>query len=167
MDQYQKRYLAHQKRKKEQLIKAMRERYSCRIFSDKALTQKELDRILDHIDNAPSSCDRRAVELKPVRFRTNKELIGGILVGGVGWIHRADTIFLLVANKSAYKEGLDYMPYLDAGFLANYVWLACTMEGIGCCFVNPNVREENQDILGRYLLPNELFCGALAIGYIE
>lgn len=168
MDKYQERYLEHQKCKKGQLLKLLEKRHSDRIFTDKEIDGETLSKITENANFAPSSCNRRGVTIKIVSYRENKELLGGILVGGVGWIHRADRVFLLLGHGECYKEGLPYMPYLDAGFLAYNVWLSCTELGIGCCYINPNVREQFQYILEKEFLDNnEIFCGALAVGYIK
>jgi len=91
----------------------------------------------------------------------------GLLVGGVGWIHRANEIWLLVADWEAYKEGLPFMPFLDAGIIVQQIYLTCESLGLGCCFVNPNVRIINsphfENVFGINI--NQRFCGALAIGY--
>ena len=168
MDTYQKKYLQHQKSKKESLMKAIKYRHADRVFIDKPVEENIIGNIIDSAAYAPSSCNRKGVSLNFIKFRDNKALLGGLLVGGVGWVHRADTIILLVADKNCYKENLDYMPYLDAGFMAQNIWLTCTSLGVGCCFVNPNIREENQFILyKRFIKEHELLCGALALGYTE
>lgn len=166
MDKYQERYLVHQEKKGSQLTELIKKRHSDRVFTKKEIPLCHIHKILDNTKLVPSSCNRRAVKLRLVQYRDNKALLGGILVGGVGWIHRADKIFLVVADKKAYKEGLFYMPFLDAGFLAYNVWLTCTELGIGCCFVNPNVRLRHKDILLQFIGAQEIFCGALALGYI-
>jgi hypothetical protein len=40
---------------------------------------------------------------------------------------------------------------------------------LGCCFVNPNIRPENQEFFKqRFDIKNsQLFCGALAIGQYD
>ena len=151
-----------------EILQIMKDRHSNRVFIDKDIDVEDITKIIDSAYLAPSSCDRKAISLKHVKFRDNKQLLNGILVGGVGWIYTAAEIILLVANVEAYKENLYYMPYLDTGFIAQNIWLACTELGIGCCFVNPNVREEHKGILRQFFVkPNEILTGALAIGYME
>ncbi len=146
----------------------MRKRHSTRIFTDKELNADDISKITEAADLAPSSCNRKGVYPKYINFRDNKELLGGILVGGVGWIHRANLIILLVANNSAYKENLIFMKYLDAGFIAQNIWLECTDLGVGCCFVNPNVRDIHTSTLDMmFLKKDEVLCGVLAIGYMK
>lgn len=129
----------------------------------------DLDVFATVINLAPSSCDRKAVRPFFVEDRTDKEFLGGVLVGGVGWIHRAGVIVLLVADWSAYKEGLEYMPYLDAGVIVQALYMSATALGYKCCYVNPNIRKEHQDFFREKfnLNENDIFCGAMAIGYEE
>ena len=168
MDKYQSRYLAHQQRKKDVLIEIMKERHSNRIFSDKEVPKEVINELLELKDLAPSSCDRKAVLPLVVTDRDAKSLLGGILVGGVGWIHRAPIIILLFADLTAYKAGDEYtyMPYLDAGCAIQQLYLATTAQGLHCAYANPNIREENKKFfMERYGNDNLLFCGAFAVGY--
>ena len=168
MDQFQQRYLNHQGKKKMQILNLIRDRHSDRVFSDRDIDVEDMKKVIESAYLAPSSCDRKAILLKHIKFRDNKQLLSGLLVGGVGWIHRASEIILLVADVGAYKENLYYMPYLDTGFIAENIWLACTELKIGCCFVNPNAREEHKGILRQFFIrPNEILTGVLALGYME
>jgi nitroreductase len=181
MDEYQERYLVHQSHKKGQLAHSTgdefkphhkdvlaafkeltRDRRSQRVF-DGPVSEEVLASVLDDLAQTPSSCNRQAVSIKVVESRTEKELLSGIMVGGVGWCHRADKILLLLADPLAYKENLPYMPFLDAGVIIQQAYLSCEAHNVGCCFINPNVREENQAIFKERFSPL-IFCGALAIG---
>jgi len=165
VDSYQERYVAHQLRKNESLTNIMKARHSDRIFSGEKLSDGEVETINEMIDLVPSSCNRKAVSIRYISSRDKKALLGGLLVGGVGWIHGADKIILIVANMVAYKEGLAYMPYLDGGIIAQQLYLICTALNIKCCFVNPNIRQENyQYFKDCYLSGEEVFLGAMAIG---
>ena len=185
IEQFQQRYLKHQKHKREQLINSyekkpighikdiknaylelIRGRRSQRIFNTEDITEEELNFILDCLIESPSSCNRQAISIKIIEDRNSKELLNGLLVGGVGWCHRANKIILLFANTEAYKEKLDYMPYLDSGVLIFNLYLACESLRIGCCFINPNIRDENKKIFEERF-GNKLFCGALAIGHYD
>lgn len=166
MDWFQKRYIAHQLKKKKVLMKLLKERHSTRVFSEKEIPVKTIDKIVKSLECIPSSCDRKAVSLKLVYERDEKDLLGGLLVGGVGWIHRADKVLLLVANMEAYKEKINYIPYLDAGVMVYHLYMVCHVLGLKCCFVNPNVRVRNQHFFREMFLSNgEVFCGAMALGY--
>lgn len=117
-------------------------------------------------ESVPSSCDRQGVYALPYKERDEKALLGGLLVGGVGWVHRVPVVFLLFADSRAYVEGTDYMPYLDAGVLVGNMYLVAEMMGLKACYVNPNIRKEHkkyfEDAFGK-----DIFCGAMAIGYEE
>ena len=116
-DVYQKRYLEHQSQKAEVLKEIIKARHSDRVFGDGDIKTEDLDTILKSIDYVPSSCNRKAIQHSLVSDRTRKSFLGGVLVGGVGWIHRANHIMLLFADEDAYKENLDYMKYLDTGVI--------------------------------------------------
>lgn len=182
-NKFQNRYLAHQKHKKVQLTSnygenppkkdaqmknkyksLIKERRSQRLFNSIDITTDELKYILSCIAESPSSCNRQAIQILCVRARNEKEILGGLLVGGVGWCHRANIIFLLFADPEAYKEKLEYMPYLDAGVITFNTYLACETIRVGCCFINPNIRLENKDHFEKQF-GKKIFCGALAIGH--
>lgn len=188
MDKFQPRYLTHQERKKRILSgeatdfksvvfsisetavfeKLVRERSSKRIFNGEKIEGIELSFIKNAIINTPSSCNRQATQVMIVNDETKKAELQELLVGGAGWIGKADTILLLMADMEAYKSPaeVDFMPYLDAGFIGMSVYYAAEAINLGCCFVNPNVREENKERFSKAF--NEKgyrFCGAIALGH--
>lgn len=165
-DVYQARYLAHQRRKAAVLAEVLAERHSDRRFGDQDVTEDDAAPLLAAAEQAPSSCDRRGVRAVPVRGRDERALLGGLLVGGVGWIHRAPLVILLVADPAAYKAAgeLEFMPYLDAGMMAGQMWLAATAAGLAACFCNPNIRAANRGHFADRFGPG-VFCGALAVGW--
>lgn len=165
-DIYQKRYLEHQKEKKEELMAIMKDRHSNRRFSDKEVPQEVIEELLKVIDLAPSSCDRKAIKVKTITDRDQKALLGGILVGGVGWIHRAPVILLITADPKAYKSTDEkaFMPYLDGGIVSQQLALMATTLGVHGCFANPNIREFNKEHYHRVFGP-EILTMAFAIGY--
>lgn len=164
-DEYQERYVAHQERKKQVLIEIINERHSNRRFSDDPVDQSTIDDLLETLKTCPSSCDRRGVRTTVITERDDKALLGGLLVGGVGWIHRAPVIILLMADPVAYKAGdeIDYMPYLDAGVMVQQLYLSATAQGLHCAYANPNIRPQNQDFFHERF-GEGIFCGAFALG---
>ena len=165
MDIYQERYTSHQAKKREQLLALYESRSSQRIFNNEALPENWLDSVLEAMQQTPSSCARYAVKIKVIEDRDTKQLLGGILVGGAGWVHRAKAIILLVADTTAYKENLDYMKYLDTGFTAMSIMLTLETQNIGNCYINPNIRDNHKHIM-RELLGNDnlVFTGSIAVG---
>lgn len=185
-DVYQDRYVAHQERKAKLLYASQYGDYEYRKYSDKEkelffeilnnrVSQRtfnkepiDLEPILKAIETSPSSCGRKGVSVKVIEDRDSKDLLSGLLVGGVGWIHRADKILLLVADMDCYKNPAERanMPYLDAGVIIQTAYLACEAMNYGCCFCNPNIREQNIPFFKeRYgITDNLVFCGAIAIG---
>jgi nitroreductase len=172
MDKYQERYLAHQKQKARVLKEIMQERHSQRVF-DEAPKDWEIKELFKVDNLCPSSCDRKAISLTLVSDRDHLSLLGGFLVGGVGWIYRAPAVFLVVADQRAYKENLDYMPFLDAGVVVGNLYLKAESLGLKGCYVNPNIREDiklRKQFFTDYFLDGDsdlIFCGAFAVGKVN
>lgn len=177
VDVYQARYLEHQSRKRRFIINAswasgaffgmLQTRRSQRIFNGAKLTEIELDQIYEAIWLAPSSCNRQAILVKPVEKEEEKAELDNLLVGGKDWLKNAQIVLLLFADMLAYKSPVEggFMPYLDAGFVGENVYLAAEALGIGGCYVNPSVREENRARFDEQFNPRRLlFCGAMALG---
>ena len=116
-DKFQARYVEHQQHKKMQLVsnygeknievdpnmkesylKLLKNRRSQRTFNSKEISQEDLNYLLSSLVELPSSCNRQAISIKVVEDRTSKELLGGLLVGGAGWCHRANKMILLFAQ---------------------------------------------------------------------
>lgn len=166
-DIFQERYLKHQKKKK-QLLDLLNERVSQRSFIQKEIDPDKLELLLGCMTKVPSSCARQAIYGDIIGSKNSKELLGGLLVGGVGWVYRADKIILLFASREAYKgeNEIDYMPYLDAGAVVATAYLICEDIELGCCYINPNIRTENLHIFrDMFGIRDDIFCGALAVGY--
>ena len=179
-DEFQNRYLEHQERKKELLTafkgvektdysllektvikEVMMNRRSQRIFNKEPIDKKIMGWLYKAIELAPTSCNRQAVYV----VETNPILAEHFLVGGKKWINNANKVLLLFADKAAYKSPNEkgYMPYLDAGFVGENIYLMAEVLNVGCCFVNPNIREENKSAFQeRY--GDDYFCGAIALG---
>ena len=168
MDKYQERYLEHIENKmhREQkkhlyevdaikgVYEVIENRKSIRRFNGRGLSDSIYTIIQKAIDTSPSSCNRKgiyAVQVSPGYAER-------VLVGGANWISKADKVFFLYGAKECYKnpKEIAYMPYLDAGFIGQNIYLLCELYGVGCCYVNPNLREPIES--------NDYFCGAVAVG---
>lgn len=166
MDRFQLRYTKHQLRKKKLLIEIMKIRHSDRMFSDKSISTKDIDTLKTAFSLCPSSCDRKAISLVFIDDKDKKNLLGGLLVGGIGWIHRASHIILIFADKKAYKAKgeIKFMPYLDAGVVIQQLYLSSSTINLASCFCNPNIRNFNRHHFEN-IFGDDIFCGAFAIGY--
>lgn len=165
-DHYQARYTAHQERKRHTLIEIMRQRHSDRMYAPRPVSEQDRAAIREAADLAPSSCDRRGVTTTEVYDRDRLALLGGLLVGGVGWVHRAPVVFLLIADPVAYKAGneVEFMPFLDAGAMAENMMLRATDIGLATAFINPSIRDTNRDHF-RAVFGEGVFCGAVVAGW--
>jgi len=151
-------------------MQLVQSRVSQRIFNGERIGDNELDFIKEAIVNTPSSCNRQAVQIKIIRHTEDKERLEELLVGGSKWISKADIIILLLADMEAYKSPaeVNFMPYLDAGFIGMSVYYASEVLGLGCCFVNPNIREENKETFDKIFNKKGLrMCGAIALGHYD
>lgn len=189
-DVYQERYVEHQQKKKTQLAPdggetewktytpdeiaafwaVLENRRTQRTFNSSPVSQDEMDKLAEAIAAAPSSCNRQAIAGKIISERDEKELLSGILVGGVGWSHRADKLVLLFADKRAYKSPAEqgFMPYLDAGAMIMTISMACEAMGVGAAYINPNIRDANKPLFDeRFGGNNLIFCGAMALGHYD
>lgn len=170
-DPYQQRYLAHQRRKAAALRSLLLERHSERAFDDRPLADGDLSLLRQAVTTAPSSCDRHGTIFHEVSYndRDKKAILGGLLVGGVGWVHRAPTVWLLFGDPDAYKAPGEaaFMPYLDAGVIVGQMLLAATSGGLAGCFINPNIRAEHRFAFDQLFapVPGAVYCGAVAVGY--
>lgn len=183
-DVYQDRYISHQEKKKRQLMfsegeekkdlpksfiqsteQLLKYRRSQRLFNNKPIEEKDLIKILDAATYAPNSCNRHGIKLKVVTDRTDKSLLNGILVGGVGWVYRADIVILFIADQEAYKSPneKDFMHFCDVGFTAMNMWLTAESLNVGACYINPNIMPVNKSIFENRF-GKGIFCGALALG---
>lgn len=183
MDEFQERYLAHQERKLKDetysneyneynedclynLTNVMYNRRSQRKFNDEVIKEKNIELIEWAGLTAPTSCNRQAIYLREIEPQFAEKY----LVGGARWIDKAQRVYLVFADKNAYKSENEkgFMPYLDAGFVSQNIYLVCEAINLGCCFVNPNIREENKEAFNMlYNEENDYFCGGIALGYYD
>lgn len=189
-DVFQERYEAHQANKRSQLApqggetdwKAytpeeaatffgmLENRSSQRVYNASPVTEEEMAQLAEAMARCPSSCNRQAIFGRVITGREDKEFLSGLLVGGVGWSHRADKLVLLFADMRAYKSPVeqDFMPYLDAGAMIMTMYGASEMMGIGAAYINPNIRDANKAIFDmRFGGENLRFCGAMALGHYD
>lgn len=175
-EQSQNRYVLHQgKNKAGELAAIMKQRHSHRIFDTKEVPLDLIEELAEISKYTPSSCDRRAVRLKLVTDRDDKALLNGILVGGVGFLYRVPALFLLFGDRDSYKAGeppgseVNYNLPLDSGIIVNQLWLYAISKGLHATFVNPQIRQRNQDYFYKQFKPkgwdNPLFMGAFCFGY--
>ena len=163
-----KKEVKYTKKEIEIVKKVFNNRKSSRVFNGDIVCKKDIDEVLKMVETSPSSCNRKGVKYKIIENREDKEILSGLLVGGIGWVHRANKIILLYTDMEAYKSPVekDFMPYLDAGVLIQSFYLACEVIGLKVCCVNPNIREENKYFFNKRFFANVdyKFLSAIIIG---
>ncbi len=118
----------------ENLIKLMEQRYSCRKFTDKQITDEQLDAILDAGRIAPSACNKQ-----PWRF---------IVLQGKDELAKVDecskcrygaqTVILVCFDKTVSAKNPDVTPdygWIDCGLALMQMALVAESEGIASCIV--------------------------------
>ena len=183
-DKYQDRYLDHQESKKRVLdgdfssgnkkkitdsfSMIVNRRRSIRAFTSKVIDGKTLQKIIEDINNVPSSCNRRAVKMKIISDAHRKEDLDLILRGGNMWLRKADSVILFFADMSAYKSPNEvmFMPYLDAGMMMMTACYSAESQGVGSCIVNPNMSQGGELIFREeFNRRGYKLCGAVVLGY--
>lgn len=148
----------------------LRSRRSQRVFDEQfPLGTIERDALYEAVRLSPSSCNRQAIVIQ-IAFPASLRVLERLLVGGKGWLDGASLGFLLFADMAAYKSPaeVDYMPYLDAGCVVENLYLAAEALGLGACFVNPNIREEDRETFQKqFNLKGLCFCGLMAFGHYD
>ena len=163
IDDYQRRYEEHRKRKAEGIVQGPQRR-SVRVFTCREIRKESLDWILESARQAPQSCNRQALTLKVARGAQ----VHNILAGGEGWLGAAPLVMLVFADLVAYKSPIevDFMPWLDAGVILTTIAYAAHTAGLGACIVNPHICPESRKAFAAAFNPEgRLFCGAVALGY--
>lgn len=169
MDIYQERYEEHIQNKLKRkynkvdyttkeittLLKILENRKSVRKYNYNNIDNGLIDFIVNKALNvAPSSCNRKGIYYKIIEPEVAEQL----LVGGKKWVDKSKKVIFLYGAKQCYKnpKEISYMPYLDAGFVAQNIYLLCEVFNIGCCFINPNITKE--------LNSEDYFVGAISFG---
>lgn len=178
-DVHQDRYLEHLLRKRQAIEEprlarnfwdVLSSRRSQRTFNGRLVKSDVRKALFEAVRLAPSSCNRQAIVVSTAAMREDLERLDSLLVGGRGWLGEAALGILLFADMSAYKSPaeVDFMPYLDAGCVIENLYLAAEALGLGACYVNPNIREENRKAFQEdYNDKGLLFCGLMAFGYYD
>jgi len=185
-DIFQARYIEHQQRKRlviqgppctgavmlpeAQFDTLIAVRQSVRAFDACPVDPTHVDRLLNAVRLAPSSCNRQAVVVGVVTDAESIQALERMLVGGAGWLHRAPLVLLFFADPIAYKSPAEkvYMPYLDVGAACMQASLAARRHGLGTCWVNPNIHNDRLGPFHYRFNPDSLLLGsALACGYVN
>ena len=173
-DEYQRLYLEHQQRKRASLRgdhltdEAVVSLRSVRRFRAEPVTLSEEERLVEAVRQAPSSCNRHPVSVGLVTCLDGRMALERLLVGGAGWLAGAPLVMLFFADGRAYKgpREIQWMPWLDCAAALTYARGVAYAMGLGSCWVNPYVRDDQQLEFNRRFNPELLrFGSALAVGH--
>lgn len=145
------------------LLETAKRRYSVRSYSDRAIEEEKLEKILEAAHVAPTAANLQPVKLLVVR---SKEGLGKIEKAAN--IYGAPVAILVCADHGkAWKRPFDgkMSTDIDASILTDHMMLEATELGLGTvwiCYFKPDVIREEFD------LPEGLEpINILAVGYTE
>jgi nitroreductase len=123
-------------------IEIAENRQSCRKYSDRAVEEEKLGRILEAARLSPSACNGQPYHITVCRGEAKKK--AALAVQGMGMNKFAsDAPLLLVISEMPYVasaalgakvKGNDYRS-IDIGILSAYITAAASAEGLGSCIL--------------------------------
>lgn len=145
------------------LLEIAKKRYSVRSYSDRAIEEEKLEKILEAAHVAPTAANLQPVKLLVVRSREGLDK-----VGKAANIYGAPMAIIACADHGkAWKRPFDgkMSSDIDASILTDHMMLEATELGLGTvwiCYFKPDVIREEFD------LPEGLEpINILAVGYTE
>lgn len=145
------------------LLEIAKKRYSVRSYSDRAIEEEKLEKILEAAHVAPTAANLQPVKLLVVRSREGLDK-----VGKAANIYGAPMAIIVYADHGkAWKRPFDgkMSSDIDASILTDHMMLEATELGLGTvwiCYFKPDVIREEFD------LPEGLEpINILAVGYTE
>ncbi len=144
------------------VFEAIEGRYSCRAYSDRAIEEVKLERVLDAARLAPS-----ARNFQDWRFVVVREgSIRGKLVeaaNGQGFVGEAAAVIVACSNSDYVMRCGQAVGPIDVSIALEHIALQATAEGLATCWVGSFFPHKVRQILG---IPEEIeVIELMAIGY--
>ena len=131
-------------------FRVLEERHSIRSFLDKKIKEKDLRRILEAANSAPSAGNLQAYEIIVIEKQKTKEKLAEAALMQE-FIAEAPVVLVFVANPRRstckYGERGKFYSVLDAAIAAAYAQLAATALGLATCWVGAFEDEKVIEIL--------------------
>lgn len=138
--------------KNETAIEFLSSRFSARNFEQRALTDQEIEDVVQLALRAPSQCNRQSVRLHVYRERDKIAKLLELQGGGRGFIEVVPTLFVLASEITAWGGPQQRnQPYVDGGIFLNQLLLALDANGFVSCPMNlaiTNSREREIKVVG-------------------
>lgn len=119
----------------EQLYDVFSKRVSVRNFSDKPLSNEEIEKAIRLAELTPTACNRQACRVHIIKSKTIIEEILQNQLGDQGWCSNADTLFIVTTISTYFGNVYErQQPYIDGGLFAMNLDMALHIQGIASCF---------------------------------
>lgn len=152
-----------------EVMSNIKERRSCRAFTEQEITKEALDTILEAAIYAPSAMNKQSWRFTVLRQKENIQklarTVGKVLDRGEGYNFYDPKVFILVSNQRDNVNG-----EADVAVALENIFLAAEDLGIGSCWINqlkgicdePEIRS----LLDSYDMPSgHVVWGCAALGY--
>lgn len=144
-------------------IETVKERYSCRNYSSNAVSQADLDYILECVRLAPSACNRQPWKIYAVSNEKAKAAV--CRAYPAEWPAEAPYMFVFCGVTDTNWKRADGTDYLmaDITIAADHFISAATEKGLGTCWIA--AFNEAQVVEALNLPPNEKPIFLVPLGY--
>ncbi|SDF44635.1 Nitroreductase [Bacteroidales bacterium KHT7] len=137
----------------EAILDFFNSRYSVRNFSDKEVTNEEIQQAVSFAKCTPTACNRQSSRVYVFK---NKETINKILdnqLGNQGWCDKAGAIVVLTGVQSYFSGGYERnQVFIDGGLFAMNLVYGFHLQHIATCFKmyvrSPKLDENFRNICG-------------------
>lgn len=146
----------------------LQSRYSCRRFQNQIVPVKEVRRLIELAQRAPSQCNRQSVRVHCYQKPEDIRLLLGLQRGAAGFSDNVSNLFVISSQLAAWSGcNARNQCFVDGALFTMQLALACHSAGIGTCPLNlavGNWRERKIRIAGR-IPHDERLIVMMAFGY--
>jgi len=116
-------------------INLAKQRYSCRNYDSKPVTQEKLDLVLEAGRIAPSAANRQPWHFIVIREKENLEKIGRVYHHD--WFIKAPCVIILCGDHSQSWKRKDHKDHtdIDIAIAADHMTLQAADLGLGTCWI--------------------------------
>lgn len=149
----------------EKIIKGRR---SVRLWLEKKVPRKLVNKLIDAARYAPSSCNRQPLKFLVLEKKEDLAFIAGKTVGGVGFAHKAALAILVLADARVYSLPVErHTPYLDGAAAIQNLLLSAFAHGLGAVWLNWYTSHKGEEeTRKRFNIPEHMLpISLIGLGY--
>lgn len=144
----------------------VKNRFSCRSYSDRVVEEEKINMILESARRAPSACNFQPISIIVIRNKKIIDNISDYSGNGKEWIKKASVIFVICSerNKSWVNRSSGKSTHIiDAAIVTEYMSLMAADIGLSSCWIKGYIEKEIKQLL---YIPNDIDVVALLpVGY--